>query len=128
MGFFLTNTAFAMGQAGAQGGQAGGFTAFVPLILMFVIFYFLLIRPQQKKAKEHQNMINNLKKGDRIITSGGIHGTIVSLDDTSMNLEIADNVKIKINRGNVAGTAQGSAPHKKDKKTAKQTGFQEQSE
>lgn len=108
-----------MGQAGAEGGQAGGFTAFVPLILMFVIFYFLLIRPQQKKAKEHQNMINSLKKGDKIITSGGIHGTIVSLDDTSVNLEIADKVTIRINRGNVGSGVQGATPRKKDKKDKK---------
>jgi len=112
----LIDTAFAMGQAGAQGGQSGGITAFVPLILMFVIFYFLLIRPQQKKAKEQQEMINNLKKGDRIITSGGIHGTITSLDDTTITLEIADSVKIKISRGNVGTAAQGSTPQKKDKK------------
>lgn len=112
------NTAFAMGQPGAGGGQAGGITAFVPLILMFVIFYFLLIRPQQKKAKEHQNMISNLKKGDRIITSGGVHGTITSLGETTVSLEIAENVKIKINRGNVAATLKGSTPAetKKDKK------------
>ncbi|SMC69362.1 protein translocase subunit yajC [Desulfocicer vacuolatum DSM 3385] len=115
----MINTAFAMGQAGAAGGQAGGFTAFVPLILMFVIFYFLLIRPQQKKAKEHQNMINSLKKGDRIITSGGVHGTITSLGDTTVSLEIAENVKIKINRGNVGATLQTNAPaeSKKGKKS-----------
>ena len=114
----MINTAFAMGQAGAAGGQAGGLTAFVPLILMFVIFYFLLIRPQQKKAKEHQNMINSLKKGDRIITSGGVHGTITSLGDTTVSLEIAENVKIKINRGNVGATLQSQTPaeSKKDKK------------
>ncbi|MFK5951841.1 MAG: preprotein translocase subunit YajC, partial [Desulfobacterium sp.] len=90
----MINTAFAMGQVGAGGGQAGGLTAFVPLILMFVIFYFLLIRPQQKKAKEHQSMISSLKKGDRIVTSGGVHGTIISLGDTTVSLEIAENVKI----------------------------------
>lgn len=107
----MISTAYAMGQAGASGAPAGGgFTAFVPLILMFVIFYFLLIRPQQKKAKEHQNMVNNLKKGDRVITSGGVHGTIVSLGDTTVSLEIAENVKIKINRGNVAAVNQKSSP------------------
>ncbi|MBF0390199.1 MAG: preprotein translocase subunit YajC [Desulfamplus sp.] len=105
----MISTAYAMGEAGAAGAPAGGgFTAFVPLILMFVIFYFLLIRPQQKRAKEHQNMINNLKKGDRIITSGGIHGTITSLGDTTLSLEIAENVKIKISRGNVAALNQKS--------------------
>lgn len=115
----MINTAFAMGQhAGGQGGAAGGFTAFVPLILMFVIFYFLLIRPQQKKAKEHRDMVNNLKKGDRIITSGGIHGTITSLDDTSVSVEIAEKVKIKLARGNIGVllNTKVSASDKKGKK------------
>ncbi len=113
----MVNTAFAMGQkAGAAGG--GGFTAFVPLILMFVIFYFLLIRPQQKKAKEHQKMIDNLKKGDRVLTSGGIHGTITSLGDTSITLEIADKVKIKLARGNIAALL-NTAPAASDKKNKK---------
>ncbi|MBU1194446.1 MAG: preprotein translocase subunit YajC [Proteobacteria bacterium] len=75
---------------------------FLPFILVFAVFYFLLIRPQQKKAKEHQAMINNLKKGMRIITSGGIYGTIQSIDDTTIGLEVAEKVKIKISRGNVA--------------------------
>jgi preprotein translocase subunit YajC len=106
----LFNLAYAMGTGGAPGGAGGsGFTAFVPLILMFAIFYFLLIRPQQKKAKEHQEMINSLKKGDRIITSGGIHGRITSVDDTTITLEVADKVKIKVSRGNV-GAIPGSAP------------------
>lgn len=120
----MISTAYAMGQAGSSGAPAGGggLTAFVPLILMFVIFYFLLIRPQQKKAKEHQNMINNLKKGERIITSGGIHGTITSLGDTTISLEIAENVKIKINRGNVATVNhKSSAPQKtKEKEKTKE--------
>jgi len=94
-----------MGQAGGQGGQAGGIAGFLPIIILFVIFYFLLIRPQQKKAKEHREMISNLKKGVRIITSGGIYGTIISLDETSIGLEIAEKVKIKITRGNVAAIA-----------------------
>ena len=100
----MISEAFAMGQAGG-GGQAGGIAGFLPIIILFVIFYFLLIRPQQKKAKEHREMITNLKKGARIITSGGIYGTIISLDDTSVGLEIAEKVKIKITRGNVAAIA-----------------------
>ncbi|MCP4671422.1 MAG: preprotein translocase subunit YajC [Desulfobacula sp.] len=101
----MISEAFAMGQAGGQGGQAGGIAGFLPIIILFVIFYFLLIRPQQKKAKEHREMISNLKKGVRIITSGGIYGTIISLDDTTIGLEIAEKVKIKITRGNVAAIA-----------------------
>ena len=115
----MINTAFAMGQQAGQGGAAGGFTAFIPLILMFVIFYFLLIRPQQEKAKEHTNMVNNLKKGDRIVTSGGIHGTISSLDETTISLEVADKVKFKINRGNVAGLVQSNASAAKPEKEKK---------
>jgi len=101
------------GQGGASG--AGGFTAFIPIILMFAIFYFLLIRPQQKKTKEHREMINNLKKGDKIITGGGIHGRITSVNDTTVTVEIAEKVRIKITRNSVAATVQpmSSAPAEK---------------
>jgi preprotein translocase subunit YajC len=86
-----------------EGGQAaGGLAGFLPIIILFAIFYFLLIRPQQKKAKEHREMISNLKKGSRIVTSGGIYGTITSIDDTTIGVEIAEKVKIKLSRGNVA--------------------------
>ncbi|MBU1342974.1 MAG: preprotein translocase subunit YajC [Proteobacteria bacterium] len=98
----MISTAYAMGQAGGQAGQAGGIAGFLPIIILFAIFYFLLIRPQQKKAKEHKEMISNLKKGARIVTSGGIFGTIQSIDDATIGLEIAEKVKIKISRGNVA--------------------------
>ena len=101
----MISEAFAMGQSGGQAGQAGGIAGFLPIIILFVIFYFLLIRPQQKKAKEHREMITDLKKGVRIITSGGIYGTIISLDESTVGLEIAEKVKIKITRGNVAAVA-----------------------
>ncbi len=98
----MVDIVYAMGQGGAAGeGAQGGFTAFVPLILMFVIFYFLLIRPQQKKTKEHRAMIDNLKKGDKIITAGGIYGRITGLEDSTITLEIADKVRIKLARHNV---------------------------
>jgi len=116
----LINAAYAMGQAGGQAGQAGpagGIANFLPIIILFAIFYFLLIRPQQKKAKEHKEMIANLKKGTRIITSGGIYGTIISLDDTTIGLEIAEKVKIKLSRGNVAAVISGTeGAGRKDKK------------
>lgn len=70
---------------------------------MFVIFYFLLIRPQQKKTKEHREMVAGIKKGDRIVTSGGIHGQVTAVDDTTLTVEISDKVRVKLNRANVAG-------------------------
>jgi preprotein translocase subunit YajC len=94
--------AFANGAAPQGGGPAGGFLGFVPLILMFVIFYFLLIRPQQKRAKEHQDMISALKTGDKVITSGGIHGVISKVEETDVILEIAEKTKIKVTKVNVA--------------------------
>ena len=100
----MIDVAYAMGQngAGASSAQAaGGIMSLVPMILIFIIFYFLLIRPQQKKAKEQQEMIKNLKVGDQVMTTGGIYGRIVKLDDTTLSLEIAEKVKIKVNRGNV---------------------------
>ena len=82
----MFDIAYAMGQGGAGGEGAGGFAGFIPLILMFVIFYFLLIRPQQKRTKEHRAMVANLKKGDRIITSGGLHGrTSPGLDSRGLS-------------------------------------------
>jgi len=99
-----------MGQGGAAAGQgAGGFGGLIPIVLMFVIFYFLLIRPQQKRNKEHKEMITNLKKGDRIITNGGIYGRITGMDESTLTVEIADKVRVKVVRGNVSGLAQ-SAP------------------
>jgi preprotein translocase subunit YajC len=113
----LIDVAYALGQGGAGGqGGAAGFTGFIPIILMFVIFYFLLIRPQQKKSKDHRQMVSNLKKGDRIITSGGIHGRITGMDDATLTVEIADKVRVKVARGNVAalvGQASQSQPEKK---------------
>jgi len=74
---------------------------FIPLILLFVIFYFLLIRPQQKQHKKRQEMLKNLKKGDRIVTIGGIYGIIKEIDDTVMSLRVADNLNLKFSRASV---------------------------
>jgi preprotein translocase subunit YajC len=98
-----------MGTGGGQG-QTGGFGALVPLILMFVIFYFLLIRPQQKKQKQHRQMISSLKKGDRVITSGGLHGRVTGLTDTIVTLEIAEKVRVKVARSNISGSVQSDNP------------------
>lgn len=74
---------------------------FVPLILLFVVFYFLLIRPQQKQQKLRKEMISNLKKGDRVVTIGGIHGVIKEIDDTVMSMRVADNLNLKFSRAAV---------------------------
>jgi len=71
---------------------------FLPLILIFFIFYFLIIRPQKSKEKEHQKMIENLKKNDEVVTTGGIHGTIVNLKDKTIVLRVDDNVKLEIEK------------------------------
>ena len=78
-----------------------GIVQFIPLILIFVIFYFFLIRPQQKKAKEHKKMVEELKRGDKVITSGGIIGTVERIiDNEKIEVEISDNVKVEILRTN----------------------------
>ncbi|MFQ3574468.1 MAG: preprotein translocase subunit YajC [Thermodesulfovibrionales bacterium] len=87
----LVTDAFAMAPANGGAGQGGA----SPLILIFVVFYFLLIRPQQKKAKEHQNMINNLKKGDKVILAGGEYGVVDSVGTNTVTVKIAENVKVK---------------------------------
>ena len=77
--------------------EGSGIGQFIPLILIFVIFYFFLIRPQQKKVKEHKAMVENLKRGDKVITSGGITGVVERLiDNDTVEVEIADNVKVEI--------------------------------
>ena len=77
-----------------------GIGQFIPLILIFVIFYFFLIRPQQKKVKEHKAMVESLKKGDKVVTSGGITGTISRvIDNDKVEVEIADNVTVEVIRG-----------------------------
>ena len=81
--------------------QPNAFVQFIPLVLLFVIFYFLMIRPQQKKQKEHTAMLGNLQKNDEVITSGGIHGTLVSINEQTVSLRIADNVKIEIDKNSV---------------------------
>ena len=94
--------AYAMGpQPGGGGGSQ--FVSFLPIILIFAIFYFLLIRPQQKRTKEHRTVLSNLKVGDQVLTNGGIYGRITGLRDDVLTIEISDKVRVKVNRGHVAG-------------------------
>lgn len=101
----MLGVAFAMAAqpGGAQpGGAMGAFQAILPLVFMFAIFYFLLIRPQQKKAKEHRALLDSLKKGDQVITAGGIHGKVSAIDGDVVLLEVAAGVTIKISKGYIA--------------------------
>mgnify|MGYP001431883890 CR=1 FL=1 len=82
--------------------SGSGFAQFIPLILIFVIFYFFLIRPQQKKIKEHKNMVTSLKRGDEVVTSGGIVGQIEKVhEDDKIDLVISDNVTVKVIKSTV---------------------------
>ena len=96
----MVSEAFAMAGGAAQGGQQG-YEGMIMLVLMFAIFYFLLIRPQQKRAKQHRELISALKQGDQVVTAGGIHGKVVAVEEASVNLEIATGVKIKVNRASI---------------------------
>lgn len=97
------STAYALGAPGGAAGQqaGGGMSGIIMMLIIFAIFYFILIRPQQKKMKEHRKMIDNLKKGDKIITQGGIYGTVTNTGEHKLTVEIADGVKVKIARGSV---------------------------
>jgi preprotein translocase subunit YajC len=103
--------AHAMGVGGTGGGNGGGgLTTFIPLILMFAIFYFLLIRPQQKKAKQHKAMLAAVRKGDKVVTSGGLHGEITGITDDVVTMEIAPKVRVKVSRGSIAGVSRRGEP------------------
>ncbi|MCP5381988.1 MAG: preprotein translocase subunit YajC [Kordiimonadaceae bacterium] len=106
--------AYAQG-AGAPG--ANGLMDFLPFILIFVVFYFLLIRPQQKRAKEHKAMVEALKRGDKVITSGGIIAKVTKvIDDEKIELEIAPDVKIQVLRATISQVQGKPAPANDDKK------------
>jgi preprotein translocase subunit YajC len=95
--------AYAMGTSPGGGGGSSQMLSFLPIILIFVIFYFLLIRPQQKQKKEHQNLLSNLRVGDNVLTTGGIYGRITGIKDDKVTVEISDKVRVKVNRGHIAG-------------------------
>ena len=86
----------ATAHAAQSGTGAGGISAFMPIIILFVIFYFILIRPQQKRAKEHQSTLDSLKSGDTVVTNGGIYGTVIKIDGHVVTLQCSDKVRIKV--------------------------------
>ena len=98
----MMSVAYAMG-ANPAGGQGGSqYMSIVMLVAIVGIFYFLMIRPQQKRAKEHKNFLESLKKGDKVITSGGLYGTITGITDDAITIEIAEKVRVKVEKGTVA--------------------------
>ncbi|MCW9045530.1 MAG: preprotein translocase subunit YajC, partial [Alphaproteobacteria bacterium] len=94
----------AFAQAAGGGGAVGGLTGLLPLVLIFVVFYFLLIRPQQKKMKEHKAMLSAVRRGDKVVTAGGIIGSVTKVNDNNdeLTVEIAEGVKVKVRRSMIA--------------------------
>ncbi len=102
----------------AAGGGGSGFEAFLPLILIFGVFYMLLIRQQQKKMKEHKATLGAIRRGDTVVTGGGIVGTVTKvLDDNDITVEIADGVKVRVQRGLISTVLSKTEPVKEDKKS-----------
>lgn len=102
--------AFAQTAAGAPGGAEAMIMQFLPLIGLIVLFYFLMIRPQQKRAKEHQTMISNLKRGDQVILSNGMVGKIVRVEPDEVGVEIAPNVSVKVIKSMITGLRSRGEP------------------
>jgi len=118
----MADLAFA--QSGAGGGAPNPLVQFLPLVLVFLVFYFLLIRPQQQKAKAHREMIDNLKRNDEVVTAGGIYGRVVELSEKIVTLEIAPNIRVRVDRPRIEeivtvtkpSTGKGSGSDKGERK------------
>jgi preprotein translocase subunit YajC len=112
----LISEAWAQSAGGAPGG-IGGLEQFLPLILIFVVFYFLMIRPQQQKQKKHKELVKNLRRGDRVLTSSGIFGTVAKvINDGEMQVEIAEGVRVRVLRSAVTEVLAKTEPLSKEKK------------
>lgn len=98
MDFFISN-AYAQ-SAGA--GAGGGLLTFLPLVLMMAVLYFVMIRPQQKRVKEHSAMVEALKKGDEVVTAGGLGGSVTQVNDAFLTLKIADNVEVNVQKQSIS--------------------------
>ncbi len=89
------------------GGSGGGLAAFLPLIVLVGVFWFLIMRPQQRRMREHRQLTANISQGDRVVAAGGIVGTVRRVDDDTISLQVADNVVIKVDKGSVTKRLQG---------------------
>jgi len=107
MGLFMS-VAWAQGTGAAPpAGPGGMFVSFLPFVLIFAVFYFLLILPQQRKQKKHRAMLEALKKGDRVLTTGGVMGTVGAINKDVVTIQVADNVRIKVRREYIAELQEG---------------------
>jgi preprotein translocase subunit YajC len=106
---------FAYAQAAPGAGGPGPIVTILPFILIFVIMYFMVIRPQQKKARDHQDMLAKLKRNDEVMTSGGIYGKVIDLKETVVTLEVAPNVRIRVHRPQIAVVLTGEKAAKEGK-------------
>lgn len=101
----------------SEGGTGGSiFSTFLMFAAIIAIFYFMILRPQQKQRKQHQQMIESLKKGDKVILSGGLHGTVAGLEEKTVLVQVADNVKMKFERASVASVLREAEGEKKESK------------
>ena len=99
----MIEVAHAMAPQGGQGGQGGGMSMLFMIVPLFLIFYFLLFRPQKRKADEQRTLLSGLKKGDMVITQGGLYGRITGLTDSTITLEIAEKIRVKVSRSHISG-------------------------
>lgn len=107
----FATAAYAQSATGGAGGGAALFTNIMPLVLVFAIMYFILIRPQQKKAKEHKAMVDALRRGDQVVTAGGIMGKVSKVaEDGVVEIEIAEGVKVKVVRGTITQIVSKTEP------------------
>ncbi|HEY1719636.1 MAG TPA: preprotein translocase subunit YajC [Magnetospirillaceae bacterium] len=112
----LISEAWAQSAGGAAGGM-GGLEQFLPLVLIFVVFYFFMIRPQQQKAKKHKELIKNLRRGDRVLSNGGIFGTVAKvINDAEVQVEISEGVRVRMLRSSVSEVLAKTEPLSKEKK------------
>ena len=110
----FSSPAWAQSALGGGGGET--LMQILPLVLIFVVFYFLLIRPQQKKSKEHKEMLGKLRRGDRVVTGGGIVGTVAKVPDSGdeISVDIAENVRVKVVRGTISAVVARGEPVKEE--------------
>lgn len=101
MSFFISD-ALAEGAAAGAAQTGGGLMGMLPLLLIFVLFYFMLIRPQTKRAKEHKNMVEALAKGDEVVTNGGLLGRVTNVGESFITVKIAENVEVKVQKQSVS--------------------------